>query len=162
MTVELFQEAYRAECLRIVAENYDPTMALNLDRELSDTFSNSSFPPRFFVLKQDDEVIGLGCYTVSWMDYGVYEISWINVDQRHQGKGLGTFLVSRILEELQAKKARAILLFASKAISLYERLGFKRVCEISGGDHLMVLGINQVAYQQFLAGARSAVAHQAD
>jgi ribosomal protein S18 acetylase RimI-like enzyme len=152
MTVELFREEYRAECLRIVAENYDRTMALNLDRELSDVFSNSSFPPRFFVLKQDNEVIGLGCYTISWMDYGVYEISWINVDQQHQGRGLGTFLVSRIIEELQAKKARVILLFASKAVSLYERLGFMRVAAF-GHDHLMVLGINQIAYQPFLASA---------
>jgi ribosomal protein S18 acetylase RimI-like enzyme len=153
LTVELFQESYRADCLRIVAENYDPTMALNCDRELSDMFSNSSFPPRFFVLKEDDEVIGLGCYTISWMDYGVYEISWINIDREHQGRGLGTFLVSRILEELHGKKARAILLFASKAVSLYERLGFRRACEISGGDHLMVLGVDQVAYQPFLASA---------
>jgi GNAT superfamily N-acetyltransferase len=116
LTVELFRDEYRADCLRIVSENYDRTMALNLDRELSEMFSNSSFPPRFFVLKEDDEVIGLGCYTISWMDYGVYEISWINVDQQHQGRGLGTFLVSRIIEELLGKKARAILLFASKAM----------------------------------------------
>ena len=154
LTVELFREEYRADCLRIVAENYDHTMALNCDRELSDMFSNSSFPPRFFVLKQNDEVIGLGCCTISWMDYGVYEISWINVDQYHQGKGLGTFLVSRILEELYAKKARAILLFASRAVSLYERLGFVKVSQF-GHDHLMVLGLNQVAYQPFLAGQHS-------
>ena len=69
LTVELFREDYRADCLRIAAENYDHTMALNLDRELSDMFSNSSFPPRFFVLKADGEVRGFGCYTISWMDF---------------------------------------------------------------------------------------------
>jgi len=69
-TVELFREEYRADCLRIVSENYDRTMAINLDRELSEMFSNSSLPPRFLVLKQADEVCGFGCYTTSWMQYG--------------------------------------------------------------------------------------------
>lgn len=73
--IELFREEHRADCLRIVSENYDRTMAINLDRELSEMFSNSSMPPRFLVLKEADEVCGLGCYTTSWMQYGVFEIS---------------------------------------------------------------------------------------
>ena len=46
-------------------------MAINLDRELSEMFSNSSMPSRFLVLKLADQVCGFGCYTTWWMQYGV-------------------------------------------------------------------------------------------
>jgi ribosomal protein S18 acetylase RimI-like enzyme len=126
-----------------------PHDAINLDRELSEMFSNSSVPPRFFVLKQAGGVCGLGCYTTSWMQYGVFEISWINVDSCHRGKGFGTLLVSRILEELRDKRAHTVLLFASKAVSLYERLGFVRLTQC-GGDWLMALKTDQPVHA-FLA-----------
>ena len=148
--LELFKEEYRGDCLRIAAENYDSTRALTLDCELSEMFSNSSFAPKFFVLRKDSVTIGFACYTISWMDYGVFEIGWVNIDRAHQGNRLGEYLVTRIIEELKFKRARVILLFASKAVTLYDRLGFQRLAQF-GSDWLMSLSFAHPVYEKYIA-----------
>jgi len=50
----------------------------------------------------------------SWMDYNIYNIFWVNVSPIHQGKGIGTALIEKIIKIIKRKKAKIILLTTSK------------------------------------------------
>lgn len=82
----------------------------------------------FFILDNDTPV---GTCAIQYMDAGIYELAKMAVDPAHQGKGYGTMLMNIGLDFAHQVNASKIVLITdtklSKAISLYERHGFRVV-----------------------------------
>jgi predicted N-acetyltransferase YhbS len=79
------------------------------------------------------------------MDYGVYEIFWVNVGSQHQYKGVGERLVNAVIDAIKRQKgSREILLTAHFTEGLpryYAKFGFTTIRVFGDAYHLMALTI---------------------
>jgi putative acetyltransferase len=87
----------------------------------------AALPPRGYLATVDDQAVGHVMLTASWLDaprklVDVLVLSPLGVLPRHQGRGVGTLLVARAIEE--ADKAGAPLLFLEGDPGYYRERGF--------------------------------------
>lgn len=89
-------------CLHIVNENWGQTISQSCHIEFGQAFGNAVWKPIFYVVEIDQTVVGMAGYAVSWMNYGIYDITWVNVDPLFQRNGIGKMLVSRCIDDIKA------------------------------------------------------------
>lgn len=91
-------------------------------KEIEFYFNNQAL----FSLVDDDSVIGLCCLSY---EIDCVEIDYFAIDSKYEGKGVASFFLNEICS-LLFNQSKTILLEVrsdnDKAISLYERNGFKR------------------------------------
>lgn len=96
-------------------------------RYFSDDLNNNPFS-RFFVLKDNEEVIG---YVGMWLMFENCDLVNIAIKKAYQGKGLGEKLLKFILSEAIKEKCEFMHLEVRvsnlKAISLYKKYGFEKL-----------------------------------
>ena len=73
-------------------------------------------------------------------ELGVCYCNWIMVDKKHQKKGIGTNLLSKLEKDMKNKGAHMIFLYAGKQnIPYYKKIGYKWVGNMKkswlGQDH---------------------------
>jgi N-acetylglutamate synthase-like GNAT family acetyltransferase len=112
--LRLIQPENVMQCLAIIKENWvspresrKPQIA---HAEINQAFTNDIWKPTFYVALDDlNYVLGLAGYHISWLDYGIYEISWVNVSSVWQSKGVGKTLVQKCLEDISTLGHTAML-----------------------------------------------------
>ena len=131
MRIRLIQPKDVMECLAIIQENWvspresrKPQIA---HAEINQTFTGDIWKPTFYVAYDElDYIHGLAGYHVSWLDYGIYEISWVNVAAITQGKGVGKLLVENCLADIAVLGHTAML--ATHIPEYFEtNFGFKTI-----------------------------------
>ena len=75
----------------------------------------------FFVAEEDGKVIGCGALEI--YSQRLAEVRSLAVAKEHQGKGIGTALIDRCLEEAEQKRVYEVLTVTS-ALPLFEKHGF--------------------------------------
>lgn len=121
-------------CVDIVADNYGPKLAKAAKQEIMQ-FDNhldydSPIRPSFMIAKQRKTVVGFAGYAPSWMDYGIYEVFWVNVTPILQRTGIGTKLMHAVITAIRGlPKSKAIVLSTSLE-RYYEGFGFETVTKI--------------------------------
>lgn len=82
---------------------------------------------KFFVYETDGYIVGLAAVTESPMDFGVYEITWVNVHKGYRGAGIGSALIKFIIDHVKSRDQHdlVILKCRNRTVSFYEKLGFK-------------------------------------
>lgn len=124
-------------CLAIVRENWGIATAQSCHVELGQAFGEAVWKPIFYVAETGGQVVGVGGYCVSWMNYGIYDITWINVLAAMQRRGIGRLIVNRCLDDIRAVGLLAML--STDIPEYYERWwGFER-CFAYGHDTVMRL-----------------------
>jgi GNAT superfamily N-acetyltransferase len=86
-----------------------------------------------FVAERDGQIVGYAAAEMKQVeppaDVGI--VSYNAVDPGHQGRGIGTALVRRVVEHLKEQGARVLLVWTLEAdepaCRIYERLGFKEL-----------------------------------
>ncbi|MGQ9617361.1 MAG: ribosomal protein S18-alanine N-acetyltransferase [Candidatus Aminicenantia bacterium] len=85
--------------------------------------SEVSYP---WVVELDNEIVG---YSVHWLIIDEAHLSNIAVDPLHRGKGIGRFILEKVIESIRKKGAKFITLEVRVsnriAIALYTRMNFK-------------------------------------
>lgn len=138
-------EVYNAAS--IVGRNYSKRYGMYAAREILATFTNTVIPPNYLVAEEKGTMLGFCGYIQSWMDYGVYQIYWVNVLPEEQGKGIGTALVNAAVKKIKAirgnNKATMILLTAKgKNVVFYKKkFGFKKLHLLDEDEYLMGLKV---------------------
>jgi predicted N-acetyltransferase YhbS len=128
---------------KIVKVNYSEKYEKKAFRELEATFKNLAVIPKYIVAEEKGEMLGFAGYVQAWMDYGIYEIFWVNVKPEQQNKGIGTKLVREAIEIIKTRKASMVLL-TSKSPSFYaKKFGFKKMVKFKNGDWLMALKLQK-------------------
>ena len=147
MKIRSIKKSEVATASKLVGLNYSKNYEKSSKKEIGATFTNSVIPPKYLVAEEKGKVIGFGGYIQSWMDYSVYNIFWVNVHPKEQGKGIGTKLVRALIDKIKgagSKKnpPRLILITATtENTRFYEkRFGFKKMFFFDD-YHLMGLGI---------------------
>jgi len=133
---------------KIVGKNYSKVYERSSKQEFGAMFSNPVIPPNYLVAENNGHILGCCGYIQSWMDYGVYQIYWVNVLPKHQGNGIGTSLVNAAIKRIKSirgnGKATMILLTAKgKNVGFYRtKFGFKKLHWLDEDEYLMGLSIN--------------------
>ena len=87
---------------------------------------------RFLVaVDEDDAVLGYVCYGQTPMTSGTWDVYWIVVRKRFQGKHIGSLLLQEVEREIGAERGRLILIETSTKPSyhptrkFYQRMGYR-------------------------------------
>ncbi|MCL5430585.1 MAG: GNAT family N-acetyltransferase [Candidatus Marsarchaeota archaeon] len=128
---------------KIVLENYSRRYQLNAAKEMRAEWRNHVDPPRYIVAEESGKIIGLGGYTQSWMDYHIYNVFWINVEPKWQGRGVGTKIMQKIISDIKKKRgldktASMILLTTDKPGFYSEKFGFKTLSMFRHNKHYLM------------------------
>jgi ribosomal protein S18 acetylase RimI-like enzyme len=147
MKIRLLKKQEINNVIKIIEENYSKKWVKLYKTEVSEMFDNKKSKPKYFVVERDKTLIGFAGYCQSWMDYQIYEITWINILPRFQYKGIGTLLLSKLIQEIKKEKfgskPRLILLFCeNKLIIFYKKFGFEIIQKINKKESLMSLKLN--------------------
>ena len=129
--------------------NYPKRYYKSVKRELLSAFKNYAYKPKYIVAEDGGNVVGFAGYINSWMDYHIYQIFWVNVHPKFQGRGIGTALMKRAIKEIKKNKGDAkpyaiLLIDTSKHPPFYRRLGFERVMGVkkTGKDRYDLLSFD--------------------
>ena len=116
------------EIIKINSPMYPRKIVL---QELNEMFSDSLIKPIYILAEERGEILAFGGFIYSWVDNNVFNIFWVNVDSKHQGRGIGSKLMKEIIRRIKkAKNPEAKLITLScKLPNFYEKLGFKKMGE---------------------------------
>jgi len=107
-----------AERIQILINEY-AKLGLMLPRSIQSIYENIR---DFWVYEEEGKVLGTCALTIFWSDLA--EIRSLAVDREHTGRGIGTALVRRALEE--SKEFGIFRVFTlTYQVKFFEKLGFK-------------------------------------
>lgn len=140
MEIRVLREDEIDAAADLMAANYSdhPEYRKKARREIASMFVDHPVQPKFVVAVEGEELLGFAGVAPSWFDYGVWEIMWVNVRQEHQGKGIGTRLVEKLIQIARAADRKMIVLSCT-APAFYERFGFRVLESLEGEYKLMGL-----------------------
>lgn len=101
------------------------------DYELHSAFAEDWWgKPKYFLIETKEGTIAFGGFYHSAMDDGMYELTWINTDNKLRKLGVGRFLVEQLIKEIKktssCKEDLTILLSCKNhLINFYKKSGFK-------------------------------------
>ncbi|MDQ3020410.1 MAG: N-acetyltransferase family protein [Bacteroidota bacterium] len=100
-----------------------------MEKRISEAAKNFSW----IIFEEKGETVGYA-YAAKWKDRNAYRHcaeSSVYLDKGFLGKGIGKKLLSRLIEEVKAKKIHSLIggiaLPNRESIGLYQKLGFKKV-----------------------------------
>ncbi|MBL7738903.1 MAG: GNAT family N-acetyltransferase [Chitinophagaceae bacterium] len=134
----------------IVRANYSKLYEKLAVREIKDMFIETSIRPTYFVAEESNKVIGFAGFIQSMIDYGVYQIFWVNVHPKWQKRGIGRKMVSKIIGEIKKRNdSRLIILSADQTIgnqNYYKKIfGFRNIQNYEKGKScLMSLSLEKL------------------
>ncbi len=113
MKIRLLQEKDIPDATKIIGENYDSECEMLAKEELEAMFKNHTSKPTYLVAEKDGKVIGLAGYIVSWIDYNVYNIFWVNTQKSFQKQWIGTLLVEKTIENIKKESDADLILITA-------------------------------------------------
>lgn len=94
-------------------------------------------------LEEEDNIIGLGCIVESYIAFGVYELSWGMVHEKHRGNGYGKLLVDARIDYVKKHKIgnhtpKDVIVMTASPWHL-SRCGFEIIKEMNSDDNLVLM-----------------------
>ncbi|MBC7264261.1 MAG: GNAT family N-acetyltransferase [Chloroflexi bacterium] len=129
---------------------FSPTEIATVGELLQDSLTKSDGGGYTFLVYRDEagQVLGFTVYGPHPLTAGTYDLYWLCVSTSAQGHGVGTALLRRVEEDLQALGGRLLIAETSStpgygpARRFYERHGFAREAVIrdfyAPGDSLVI------------------------
>jgi ribosomal protein S18 acetylase RimI-like enzyme len=159
MTTEIrsMEKQDRKEIHRILAEvDVFPFTEIEVAFEVIDSYLSGSSD---YIIKvatdENGKVLGYICYGKVPLTDAVWDIYWIVVGKESQGKGIAGRLIKYLEDDLQRKKARAVMVETSSkpqyrpARDFYIRKGFSEVCRV---NDFYSEGDDKIVYRKRLDG----------
>ena len=157
-TVGLFFKELKKEGIEDVIEIISTSMNSNEGRWAKKTINfhffckeNNFEDGRFyFIALKENKIIGIvGLHHYIWGPDDIVWLGWFAVHKNYQRKGIGTYLMSKVIEAAKSRGFRKIFVETysgkdfNKARSFYSKFGFKKVGRIKeyiGNDDMIVFG----------------------
>lgn len=127
------------QAVAIIVENHGRKYEKPARAEIKEMSAVRLDPPRFFVAEENNKVIGLAGFCGAWFDYGIYEMFWVNVKKSHQGKGIGTALINRVIKEVKKEKSSKFIIITARIPKFYEdKFGFEKIKGLGEGKYMLI------------------------
>jgi ribosomal protein S18 acetylase RimI-like enzyme len=99
--------------------------------------------PNFFMVELGDIILGFGGFFNSPMDDGLYEIVWINVNNKYRNQNIGSFIVENLINEIKqietCKKDVTIILSCQNHLEkFYSGLGFSFMLKKASNNEILM------------------------
>src|SRR5882724_443874 len=77
--------------LAVISSGFGRGDAQMAQPDLNEMFCSTAWRPFFYVAvnHDDGQIVGVTGYSVSWLNYGVYELFWVGVLEECRGMGAG-------------------------------------------------------------------------
>jgi N-acetylglutamate synthase-like GNAT family acetyltransferase len=97
--------------------------------ELEAAFEPSKFvQPKYFVVEDNDKVIGFGGYCNCGYDVQAFGLTWCNVNPDYKNQGVGKMLVQARLEAIANEGGKKVFAGQQEDVTWHlERFGFERL-----------------------------------
>lgn len=116
----------------IMIDLWGKEIAIHAANEMDEMFfSNSLWPPQYFVAEIDGNVVGFAGFKKMWLMSNSYEIIWNNVKKEYQGQKIGKMLMLKIIENVKSLGGTLIFSMTKNPIPGLKR-GFRKVDEFNG------------------------------
>jgi predicted N-acetyltransferase YhbS len=118
-------------CLDIVCVNWGRDVAQYAQIEFGQAFGAAAWKPVFYVDVEDTMIVGLAGYASSWINYGIYDLTRVDVHPALQGKGIGHRLVDRCISDIM--NIGSLVMLSTTKPAYYEKFwNFQRCFEWDG------------------------------
>ncbi len=124
-------------CYLIVNANWGETVAHRFLSEVSQVWTDMLEPPLYYVATVDGSVVGFGGIIRSWIMFGVWDVTWVNIKKEFQNEGLGKALIEYCLKEILTCNGKVVNLM-TKSPDFFNHFGFN-VIKDYGDWKLMTL-----------------------
>ena len=146
MNIRLLRKSEINNASWLVRLNYSKRYESIAHDEIAAMFERESYKPSYMVAEDQGHIIGFAGYGQSWMDFRVYHIFWVNVHPEHQGRGVGSLLVSAVIRKIKARHGRdkkaSVVLITTTAPAFYgAKFGFRPLLKLDKSDFLMALSL---------------------
>ena len=136
------------ECSKMARESfgsdYPDAQFDTMREEFEAAFSNKWWGrPNYYVCTFNGEIVGMGGYSLSWLDWDTFEMFWLSVKDGWKGKGIGTLLQNHreqeIIKESAFKNDITILFSATKTVvDFHIKNGYKVILEKAAGKEVLM------------------------
>ncbi len=139
MKIRLLTKGDLDSVAEIVRLNYAKKYEKLATAEVQEMFKKSSMPPKYYVVENQEKIIGFAGYNQSMIDYGIYQMFWVNVHPKWQKKGIGKLLVTKVINEIKRKKESNLIILTADNTNGNEdyykkNFGFKRIQKLEDGQ----------------------------
>ena len=146
MKIRLAKKWEEKKLSEIVKKNYSDLYAWLVRKEIWVAFKDLPIKPIYLVAEEKWEIKWFAGFSLSRMDYHIYNIFRVNVDPKYQNQGIGAQLIEKIIKTIKSYKgtfkAHMIMLTTTKP-KFYEQFGFEKMMEYKKDDYLMNLKLAQ-------------------
>lgn len=117
-------------CIQMTIDSFKEEYPLEQFETIREEFMSSFKPdwwgrPKYFVYDFKGEILGMGGYQISPLDWDIFEFFWLCVKKKFQGKGIGKKLVEfrekEILKDYHFKSDVTILFSCTKSVIKYHK-----------------------------------------
>lgn len=151
MKIRLLTKEDLVSIAEIVRLNYSKKYEKLATSEVKEMFNKSSMRPKYYVAENQQNVIGFGGYNQSMIDYGIYQMFWVNVHPKWQRKGIGKLLVTKVITDIKRRKDSNLIILTADTTNGNEvyynkNFGFKRIQKLENGQSsLMSLCLEKIS-----------------
>ncbi len=136
------------ECIEMTTQSfagkYPKEYFETLEEEFSASFKQDWWGrPKYFVFEYNNEILGMGGYQLSPLDWGIYDFFWHCVKVGWEKKGIGTAIVERREKEIVKQhrfKADVTIIFSCKkdVIKYHKKHDYKVLLKKAAGKEVIM------------------------
>ncbi len=98
--------------------------------DLSAMFKSKFIIPQYFVVEEDNKIVGFAGYCNCGFDINIFGLTWCTILPSHFNKGYGKLLVEKRIEEIIKDGGQKILSSQRESVTWHlERFGFEKLEE---------------------------------
>lgn len=128
-------------------DDYTKDQFNTIEEEFKAAFDNEWWGrPNYYVFESEGQILGMGGYALSWLDWGVYEMFWSCVKNGYKNQGIGKALVAHrekeIIKEasgIKFKRDITILFSCTQTVVEYHKKnGYKVLINKASGKEVIM------------------------
>jgi predicted N-acetyltransferase YhbS len=125
-------------CRDLVQQTWGDDAAERCVEQFIEYFKGGKYAPVFIVAVDDrDDVIGFAAYHRTMLMNGSFELIWIVIDEKWQGKGVGETLTNYRIAEIAGREGQFIQLVTQKPY-YFMKFGFFKLHHLGNDWYLML------------------------
>lgn len=114
---------------KIISKNDGQKMAKAFEYDCTNLFGGNGIFAKLYAAYLGDELVGLCGISDDTQGFKRYNLSWVQVAEKHQGKGIGPKLVEHAIKVARQKKAKRLSITTKKP-DFFKKLGFKKIDKV--------------------------------
>lgn len=146
--IRLMREEDIPACIEMTLESFGNEYLTEQFNTIEEEFKMMFEPdwwgrPKYFIYERDGKIIGMGGYSLSALDWGIYDFFWLSVRNGYENQGIAKSLVKWRevdVSNMSCFKDDITILFSctKNVIGYHEKNGYKVILEKASGREVIM------------------------